>query len=155
MRGRHSDFPPLHFADALIQAGLDLAGLMIEINMGYTVGGTLSRHILEFNRQLDAWARLGLPLWLSLCAPGGEGDDPLAGRKVSLPPASGTAAAQQAFAARFVTLALAKPAVQGVVWNQLRDDQPHEFPHGGLFDARRQIKPALRTLAAIRQKYLK
>ena len=81
MRGRHSDFPPLHFADALIQAGLDLAGLMIEINMGYSPGGTLPRHVLEFSRQLDAWARLGLPLWLSICAPGGEGDDPLAGRK--------------------------------------------------------------------------
>ncbi len=155
MRGRHSDFPPLHFADALIQAGLDLAGLMMEINMGYSPGGTLPRHVLEFSRQLDAWARLGLPLWLSICAPGGEGDDPLAGRKASLPPGGWTAAAQQAFAARFVPLALAKPAVQGVVWNQLRDDQPHEFPHGGLFDARGQIKPALRTLAAIRQRYLK
>ena len=155
MRGRHSDFPPLHFADALIEAGLDLAGLMIEINMGYSPGGTLPRHILEFNRQLDSWTRLGLPLWLSLCAPGGEGDDPLAGRKVTLPPGVWTAAAQQAWVARFVPLALAKPAVQGVVWNQLRDDQPHDFPHGGLFDARGQFKPALRTLAAIWQKYLK
>ena len=30
---------------------------------------------------------------------------------------------------------MAKPAVQGVIWNQLRDNQPHDFPHGGLFDA--------------------
>jgi hypothetical protein len=45
--------------------------------------------------------------------------------------------------------------VQGVVWNQLRDGQPHDFPHGGLFDDRRQAKRALRTLATIRQTYLK
>jgi hypothetical protein len=45
--------------------------------------------------------------------------------------------------------------VQGVVWNQLRDSLPHDFPHGGLFDDRRQAKLALRTLATIRQTYLK
>ena len=135
MRQRHADFPPLHFADALIQAGLDLDGLMIEINMGYSPGGTLPRHTLDFSRQLDAWARLGLPLWLSLCAPGGEGDDPLARAKLRLPPGVWTPAAQQSFAARFVPLALAKPAVQGVIWNQFDDGQPHDFPHGGLIDA--------------------
>ncbi len=155
MRERHSDFPPLHFADALIRADIDLDGLMLEINLGHSPGGTLPRHPLEFNRQLDAWTRLGLPLWLSLSAPGGEGDDPLARRKPTLPPGDWTPAAQQAFVARFVPLALAKPALQGVIWNQLRDDQPHDFPHGGLFDAQRQIKPALRTLAAIRKTYLK
>ena len=81
MRQRHSDFPPLHFADALVRAGLGLAGLMLEINVGYLPGGTLPRHPLEFSRQLDAWSLLGLPLWLSLCAPSGDHDDPLAQRK--------------------------------------------------------------------------
>jgi hypothetical protein len=72
-----------------------------------------------------------------------------------MPPDSWTPAAQQAWAARFVPLALAKPSVQGVVWNQLHDSEPHDFPHGGLFDADRQAKPALRTLAAIRKTHLK
>lgn len=155
LRERHADLSPLHYADALIRAGLDLGGLMMEINVGYNPGGTQRRHALEFNRQLEAWSKLGLPLWLSLCAPSGEGDDPLAMRKASLPPGSWSPAAQQAFAARVVPLALAKPGVAGVVWNQLRDSQPHDFPHGGLFDARHQAKPALQTLAAIRQTYLK
>jgi hypothetical protein len=155
LRERHSDFPALHFADALVRAGLDLAGLMLEINLGLSPGGTLPRHVLELNRQLDAWSRLGLPLWLSLSAPGGEGDDPMAQRKATLPPENWTAADQRDWAARWVPLALAKPAVQGVVWNQLDDGQPHDFPHGGLLDARGQIKSALRTLAALKQKYLK
>ena len=83
------------------------------------------------------------------------GDDPLAQRKMTMPPGSWTPAAQQAWAAQFVPLALAKPAVQGVIWNQLRDNQPHDFPHGGLFDADGRAKPSLRTLAMIRQKHLK
>jgi len=154
MRQQHSDFPPLHFADALVRAGLDLGGLMMEINVGYCPGGTLPRHPLEFSRQLDAWARLALPLWLSFSAPSADHDDPLSQRKAAMPPDSWTPAAQQAWAARFVPLALAKPSVRGVVWNQLHDSEPHDFPHGGLFDADRQAKPALRTLAAIRKAHL-
>jgi hypothetical protein len=155
MSRRESDFPPLHFADVLARAGLGLAGLMMEINLGYYPGGTLPRHPLEFNRQLDTWSLLGLPLWLSISAPSAHHDDPLAQRRIAILPGSWTAAAQQAWAARFVPLALAKPMVQGVVWNQLRDSVPHDFPHGGLFDERRQAKPALRTLAALRQTLLK
>ena len=69
MRQRHSDFPPLHFADTLVRAGVELSGLMLEMNVGYFPGGTLPRHAVEFNRQLDMWSLLGLPLWLSLSRP--------------------------------------------------------------------------------------
>ncbi len=151
MRQQHSDFPPLQFADALVRAGLDLGGLMMEINVGYQPGGTLPRHPLEFSRELDCWAKLGLPLWLSLSAPSGEHGDPLAQRRATMPPGGWTPLAQQRWAARFVSLALAKPPVQGVIWNQLCDSKPHDFPHAGLFDADGQPKPALRMLAAIRK----
>ncbi|MCE5268220.1 MAG: hypothetical protein LLG00_10080 [Planctomycetaceae bacterium] len=155
MRDRDSDFPPLHFADTLLRAGLEISGLMLEMNVGYFPGGTLTRHVLEFNRQLDTWSLFGLPLWISLCAPSAANDDPRAQRKGILPPTGWTAASQHAFVARFVPLALAKPIVQGVLWNQLRDNQPHDFPHGGLFDLRSKPKPALSTLATIRKLYLK
>ena len=151
LRQQQSDFPPLHFADTLVRADQGLAGLMIEMNVGYHPGGTLPRDPLEFSRQLDAWSKLGLPLWLSLSTPSADGDDPLAQRKATLTPGHWTPETQQAWAARFVRLALAKPAVQGVIWNQLRDSQPHDFPHGGLFDAGLQAKPALHTLAAIQK----
>ena len=65
-----------------------------------------------------------------------------------------TPAVQQAWVSRYVPLLLAKGSVQGVFWNQLRDFQPHAFPHGGLFDLRRP-KPALRQLASIRQAHLR
>jgi hypothetical protein len=155
MRQRASDFPPLQFADALLRAGLDLAGLMLEINVGYAPGGTLLRHPLELNRQLDAWSAFGLPLWLALCAPSASYKDPLAQYATTVSSNNWTPAAQRAWVAQNVPLALAKPLVQGALWNQLRDNQPHRFPHGGLFDDRQHPKPALRTLAAIRQAYSK
>ncbi|MBN2476012.1 MAG: hypothetical protein JXB62_15480 [Pirellulales bacterium] len=155
MSHRELDFPPLHFADALIRAGLEMSGLMLEINLGYYPGGTLPRTPLEFSRQLDYWGMLGLPLYVSLTVPSADHDDPLAQRTVKLAAGTASAKTQQAWVARYVPLILSKPYVRGVLWNQLRDSEPHDFPHGGLFDLRRHPKPALRALASIRQAHLR
>jgi len=148
---RETDLPPLYFADALVRAGLDLRGVVLEINLGYHPGGTLARTPLDFSRQLDHWGLLGLPLFVSLTVPSAADDDPLAQRRVQIARDSWTAAAQQSWVARYVPLILSKPLVQGVFWNQLYDSQPHDFPHGGLFDRHDRPKPALGSLASIRQ----
>ncbi len=155
LSAREFDFPPVHFADALVRADLGLAGVMLEINVGYSPGGTLPRDMIEFSRQLDYWALLGVPLHAALCVPSADQPDPLAHLANRNPPAGSTPRSQQLWASRYVPLLLAKPYVQGIVWNQLRDTQPHDYPHGGLFDLRRHPKPALRTLASIRQAHLK
>ena len=62
MSRQEVDFPPLHFADALIRAGLPVSGIGLEINLGYHPGGTLNRTLLEFSRLLDLWNIFGLPL---------------------------------------------------------------------------------------------
>ena len=152
---REVDFPPLHFADALVRSDLGIAGVMLEINVGYYPGGTLPRNPLEFSRQLDAWSIWGLPLWLSICAPSLCDADPMANRDVTVPAGSWTPAVQQAWVARYVPLMFAKTGVQGVIWNQLHDSQPHDFPYGGLFDLRTRAKPAMLTLASVRQAILK
>jgi hypothetical protein len=155
MNRRELDFPPLHFADALVRAGLGLSGLMLEMNVGFHPGGTLTRDPMDVGRQLDHWSLLGLPLHVAVCVPSSPHDDPLARRRVRMAPESWSVKTQQSWVAQVVPLLLAKPYVQGVIWNQLRDCEPHEFPHGGLFDLRRQPKPALRTLTSIRQAHLK
>ncbi|MDY0167289.1 MAG: hypothetical protein RBS80_12145 [Thermoguttaceae bacterium] len=153
---RHdADFPPLHFADTLIRAGLNISGLVLEMNLGASPGGTLPRSPLELSRQLDAWGALGLPLYLYLSTPSDVTNDPLARRSVQLPPGKWTPRIQQAWIARYVPLMLAKPYVAGVFWNQLRDAELHEFPHTGLFDHHGRPKPALKTLGAIRHAHLR
>lgn len=152
---RDADFPPLHFADALLRADLGLAGVMLEMNIGYYPGGTGPRDALEFSRLLDYWSALQVPLYVSLTLPSAVTADPLAQRQVRVPPGDWSPQGQQAWIDRFLPLILAKPSVQGVLWNQLRDSEPHDFPHGGLFDLRRHAKPALRQIAAVRQTYLR
>lgn len=152
---RELDFPPLHVADSLLRAGLGLRGLMLEINIGYQPGGTFSRDLLEISRHLDYWAMLGTPLYISLCAPSSDQPDPLAHYANRRPPPGSTPKTQQLWISRLLPLLMAKPYVQGIVWSHLRDFIPHDYPHAGLIDLRRQPKPALRTLAALRQAFLK
>ncbi len=151
---RRNDLPPLHFADALVRAGLGVSGVMLELNVGYASGGTAQRDPLEFSRLLDYWSILGAPLYLSITVPSASHADLLAQRRTALLPGDWNAKSQQAWVNRYLPPLLAKPYVYGILWNQLRDFEPHGFPHGGLFDLRRHPKPALRQLASLRQAHL-
>ncbi|MGA2258460.1 MAG: hypothetical protein ABSG53_27670 [Thermoguttaceae bacterium] len=153
-QGRRAvDLSPIHFADALVRARLDLKAIFLEMNFGCFTGGTLLRSEMDVNRLLDYWSLLGLPLLVGMSLPSADGVDPQARRKINFAADSWDLAAQQAWVARYVPLILAKPGVQAVVWNQFEDSQPHEFPHGGLLTPQGQAKPALDTLAALRAAY--
>ncbi|OHB67060.1 MAG: hypothetical protein A2V70_15315 [Planctomycetes bacterium RBG_13_63_9] len=91
---------------------------------------------------------------MSITVPSGWEEDPLARRRASLPPGSWTPERQRAWVGRYLPLILSKSSVRGVFWSQLRDGEPHDFPHGGLFDAKGRAKPALGAVAAVRQKYV-
>lgn len=152
------DLSPLHFADALVRADLGLAGLGLEINLGYSPGGTLPRDLLEFSRMIDRWSLLGLPLLVMLTAPSSTSADPAA-RHRAQPLCGGitseiTPSAQRQLVDRLLPMLLSKQAVQGVVWNQWEDAFPHDFPHGGLIDLKGRPKPALAALAALRKQHL-
>jgi hypothetical protein len=153
-QGRRAvDLSPIHFADALVRARLDVKAILLEMNFGCFAGGTLPRSEIDLNRLLEYWGLLGLPLLVGLSLPSGDGADPKARQKIELSHGSWSPAAQQAWTARYVPLIMAKPNVQAVVWNQFEDGQPHDFPHGGLLTPQGQPKPALRTLAALRTSY--
>jgi hypothetical protein len=131
-----------------------LTGIVLEINVACAPGGTLPREPLDFSQHLDYWSMLGVPLVLAVTMPSAPGADPLAQYQT----AGGiewTTATQQTWINRFVPLMLAKSSVLGILWNQLRDAEPHTFAHAGLFDLRRHPKPALRTLSSLRQAYLR
>ncbi|MBI2823421.1 MAG: endo-1,4-beta-xylanase [Planctomycetia bacterium] len=153
-----SDLSPLHFADVLVRSGLELAGLGLDLNVGYWPGGTYLRDSLEYNRFLDRWASLGLPLWLFLTAPSGEEPDSRAyGQSRPTPgayPEGWTPVAQRQLVRDVAPMLLAKPAVQALVYNHLCDAHRHEFPHSGLFDREGTAKPALATLAKLRKQHL-
>jgi hypothetical protein len=68
--------------------------------------------------------------------------------------ADGEPDAQTAWASLVAPLLLARPSVQVLLWNQLSDAEPHEFPNSGLFDAKGKAKPALALLRELRKQCL-
>jgi hypothetical protein len=139
MSRHEAEFSPLQFADALVRSDLGLAGVGIEINLGFSPQATLPRDVLEFNSQLEMWSSLGMPLLVSIAVPSG-------GAEFSL-------LSQQTWIETYVPILLARPAVQAVIWNQLLDAEGDDFPHAGLVDRQRNLKPALAALAKLRRAY--
>jgi hypothetical protein len=152
------DLAPLHFADALVRADLGLSGLGLEINLGYQPGGSSLRNPLAYSQLIDHWSHLELPLLVSLTLPSSSAEDPQANSKTRTCVAGSdeaiTPETQNEWARRHLPLLLGKSLVQAILWNQLSDAQPHEFPHGGIFDANSHPKPIFETLCSFRNEHL-
>ena len=141
------DLAPLHYADALVRADLGVSGFGLEINAGFLPGGTSHRPTFELGRMLDQWSVWGLPLMIQMSTASSDEADPLAKKNIGIQLASGVRDAsvdpQRLWATEILPLLLARSAVQVVLWNQVSDSVPHEFPHAGLFDANDQPKSTL------------
>lgn len=160
-----TDLAPIDFADALERADLGIAGFGLELNLGYAPDGASMRNPLDFSRLLDSWSmRLELPLMLAITVPSSSGPDPNGSSKVSVT-AGGVGlqegetpkidpAYQAAWVEHCLPMLLAKNCVQVVLWNGHRDDQPHHYPHGGLFDAQGKPKPVFEELRRLREMHL-
>ena len=78
------------------------------------------------------------------------GADPLARHPahplVDLRPGGVNPAWQQQLIQQLLPVLLAKPHVQAIIWDCWQDNQPHEVPCAGLFDAAGQAKPGLQSL---------
>lgn len=149
------DLAPIHYADTLVRADLGVSGFGLEINMGYWPDGTLPRDVLEICRMIDRWSSLGLPLVIILTIPSENASINTKDRQIlpfgnnSMDPNT-----QAQLASEIVRACLAKPAVQGVVWNQLVDGDSSLYPNAGLFHSDGEPKPVLQTLKEIRTRYL-
>ena len=152
------DLSPLHFADALVRAELGVGGIALEMNLGYWPGGSLPRDLLAVSRHLDRWSLLGMPLIVYLTMPSSVARDPQATGAAQVVPRQASTdappAMHQTLAGQLIPLLLSKPALHAVVWNQLSDREPHEFPHSGILDHAGNAKPLLSVLGSIRRELL-
>jgi hypothetical protein len=159
MTDEPSALTPWQFAEMLVRADLGVAGLALELNLGYWPGGTLPRDILDFSDLFDFWGLFGLPLILQITVPSSDEPDeqahPQAGRVAAAPPGDRwTPPVQKEFVARLLSLLLAKQNVSAVIWNQVFDAVPHRYAWGGVFDGRGLPKPVLSALIAARRDHL-
>ncbi len=154
LREDEMDLPPFHFADALVRADLGLSGVGLELNMGYAQGGTLPRDVLELSRLIDRWSTLGVPLLTFLTAPSSSQSDPLASHNATTVHPQITPELQAEWLEPWLSVLVAKQTVHGLFWNQFTDNEPHRWPHSGLFDVNGTAKPIAKVLAALKTQHL-
>ncbi|MCG8449902.1 MAG: endo-1,4-beta-xylanase [Pirellulales bacterium] len=149
------DLAPLHYADALVRADLGVSGFGLEINAGFHPGGSSHRPTFELGRMLDQWSVWGLPLMVHMSTASSNAADPHAKKNIAVDLAGGvedaSIDAQHQWAAEVMPLLLARSAVQVILWNQMSDSMPHEFPNAGLFDAKEQPKSTLELMRDLRK----
>lgn len=147
---------PIHFADALARSGLGLAGLGLELRIGYSGMGTIPRSTLGIGQMLDRWATLGLPIMVQLAVPADTAPDPLARRPGNVIPLGETGPGeihQMRVASAIVRTILAKPFVHAVVWEGWDDTTTHVLPHAGLWEPG-GARPLLEYFKRIRRELL-
>jgi hypothetical protein len=107
--GRTSaDLSPLQFADIVVRSGLGVSGFALEMNWACDAGRTLPRDLLELNRLLEKWSHFGLPLVMILSMPTPTQLD-------------GATRVLRRDLQDVLGLLQQKPAVQGIIWNELVD----------------------------------
>ena len=148
------ELSPLHLADSLVRADLGVSGVGIEFNIGYQPSGSAPRELLEYSRQLDRWSVLGLPIIVYLSYPSSSTEDQNASRPARQTVSERSPEAQSDFIGKLIPLMLAKQFVQGIVWSELTDAEPHEFAHAGIMDSAGTTKPLLDSLIALRKQHL-
>jgi hypothetical protein len=158
MASADRSYSPHSFADTLLRSELNLSALDLELIPGVTPRGSFVRDLLDVARLIDMYAPLGVPLQLTLGYPASatpdEGADPELRIGNGEWPGGFTPEGQADWTRQLISLALCKPAVRAIQWSTLADDEPHQFPHCGLFDAQGQARPVLATLRHLRETYI-
>ena len=158
LRDENHTYSPFVFADTLLRAGLNLAAVDVELFMGYTPRGSYCRDLIETYRLLDFFAKLGVPVQVSMGYASASGSD---AKSAGLAVDAGswrdgyTPRAQADWAGGMVALALSQPYVSGIVWAHANDADPHLLPNAGLIAANGAVKPVLARLRQLRQTFLK
>lgn len=145
----------LQIADILLRQDVRISGLGLEINLDYWPLGSLPRDPLQWLELIDTWAQFGLPVFLFLRVPTDEGtgaggkSDTVAGLRNSF-----SAEQQRAHLEAVISVALSRPYVQALIWNDCQDDPQGPFAYSGLFDSAGRVKPIAALLSSIYQRFV-
>jgi hypothetical protein len=153
--------PPKMYAEMIAQAGISIDAYALKILMGQPHLSRTSRDLAQFSDLLDRYAELDKPLTITAL---GAPSQPItavpasrASEKEPHPPVDpGTwhtpwsPETQSRWLTQFVSVALSKPFVAGVCWQELYDRPGADLPHSGLLSESGQPKPAAAALAELR-----
>ncbi|GAB4386701.1 MAG: hypothetical protein Kow0022_16470 [Phycisphaerales bacterium] len=148
--------PPLLYAEMLTQAGITVDSFAVRIQMGQPEQGQSTRDLMELSAMLDRCAMLDKPIAITAVGvpsgvPEAVGHPELADLNPGCWRKPWSEQQQAEWATAALSIALSKPFVQSVCWQELYDlPQPAEMPRGGLISVNGTEKPLVQRFVEIR-----
>jgi hypothetical protein len=160
--------PPLMYLEMVLEANMPVDSFGVRLQIGQRQGGRAARDLLEISHALDRFARLEHPVMVTACGAPSEpiafdpaGPEPDEAHLAALNGSARTGPAgywhaswsesvQTEWLTQAVTIALSKPYIESVCWQELYDHAESDMPGGGLINAMGVVKPSLRRVGQIR-----
>jgi len=151
--------PPIMYAEVLLQSGISFDAFGLRLPMGMATGGGYARDLFQISSLLDRFSLLGKPVHITgFGVPSSPQADPRDITGGQMEPAlagfwrNGWAEPIQAiWAGHLARIALSKPLLETIVWEDLFDGLPHVVPNGGMIRADGTLKPVYQELSEVRR----
>lgn len=155
---RKRSLPPLLYADALMQVGLNFDTLGLRLAMGQPTSGRSTRDLMNLSSILDRYAAFNRPVAVTaLGVPAGP-SEPSANAEGEMFEGGSwrypwSPELQADWTSQALAIIASKPFVQSVCWQQLSEGLAtgDDMPLGGLCTANGAPRPVLQRLAEIRR----
>lgn len=150
--------PPMMYADLVVQSAIVFDGFALRLPMGQARPGQFTRDLMQVSNLLDQFAVLGKPVHLTVSVP----SEPVTELMLATPdgktpvdPNSGcwrqpwSQVVQAHWLQAVCQIAMSKPYIESVAWQELLDHPDIELPLSGLMDENLQPKGALKRMLTV------
>ena len=152
--------PPLMYADLLIQGAISFEAFGIKLNMGQAVPGQYTRDLMQISNLLDQFSGWGKQVTLRIAAPSNPVTDLMIVSPDETTPVDANCGywrkpwshtVQGHWVEAVLNIAMSKPFIEAVAWQDIMDHEDTELPLAGLISEDMQPKAAFRRLVTFRK----
>lgn len=152
--------PPMMYVDLLIQSSIQFDAFGVRLPMGQAVGGQYTRDLMQISSMLDQFSGFGKQVFLTVCAPSEPVTDVMIASTKNEEPVDANSGhwrrpwspmVQGHWLEAVFQIAMSKPYIEAVSWQDVIDHQRIELPMGGLVSEDHQPKVAFKRIVNFRR----
>ena len=152
--------PPMMYADLLVQSGIGFDAFSLHLPMGQAQPGQFARDLMQISNLIDQFGQFGKPLLITLGAPSEPVTSAMLPADKQGRPADDNAGhwrrpwsgvVQSHWLEAVFQIAMSKPFVESVAWQELVDHPNIELPLSGLVNEALVPKESLGRMASFRK----
>jgi hypothetical protein len=152
--------PPMMYADLILQSAIAFDAFGLRLPMGQAVQGQYTRDLMQVSALFDQFAHFGKPLYLTVSTPSEPVTSMMIADPLSEDPVDDVSGywrrpwsqvVQSRWAEAVFQIAISKPYVEAIAWQDLIDYPNIELPLSGLLDEEIRIKDSFRKVVGFRK----